>query len=49
MGKKVADIYVVIDPYWKKAQKSLVLLELIHNQKHKIRFVLSLEIQEVRA
>lgn len=46
-GKKGADIYVLIDLYRRKARKSLALLELI--QKHKIRFVFSLEIQEVAA
>lgn len=48
-GKKVGDIYVFINLYWKKAQKILALLELINRHKHKIRFVFSLEIQEAAA
>lgn len=48
-GKKGGDIYVLIDLYRRKARKSLALLELIHKQKHKIRFVFSFEIQEVAA
>lgn len=48
-GEKGGDIYVLIDLYRRRAQACLALLELIHKQKHKIRFVFSLEIQEVAA